>query len=169
MKKLLFCLPLLLLLSFAPAESGKFDRSGVSFSIPTGWKITEEQDLEGKGYYLSCEKEGANSSGLVTVSWVNDSLDLDAMTGQYSEALAANFTEQKADPKLGPIVSRTFNGMEARGFDYTMNIQGIAHEGHVYCFFGKDKTINVMVQEAVEDKAANKAGIAEITASLKSN
>ena len=61
----------------------KFEKNGISFTCPTGWKITEEENLDNQGYYLSIEKDGFNSSGLLTVSWVNDSLDLN----EWLEAL----------------------------------------------------------------------------------
>jgi hypothetical protein len=168
MKRLLLLVPVLMLLSFAPVEGGRFDKSGVSFNVPEGWKITEEEDLEGKGYYLSCEKEGANSSGLVTVSWVNDITDLTETAGQYAAAVKENFILKKAEPKLKPVASTSFNGMTAASIDYTLVMETVPHEGHIYCFHGKGKTITVMVQEAVEDKAVNKAGIQEITRSLVS-
>lgn len=61
----------------------KFEKNGISFTCPTGWKITEEENLDNQGYYLSIEKDGFNSSGLLTVSWVNDILDLN----EWLEAL----------------------------------------------------------------------------------
>jgi hypothetical protein len=168
MKRLLLLLPVLLLLSFSTPEGQKFSNSGVSFNIPAGWKITEQEDIEGKGYYLSCEKDGENSSGLVTITWVNDSTDLKATAVAYGNALKENFKLKKADTKLTPAVKRTFNGRSAMGMDYTLMLSNILHEGHIYCFYGNEKTITVMVQEAVEDKAVNKSGIQEILSSLTS-
>lgn len=165
MKRLLI-LFLPLLLSFAPPAGSRFDKSGVSFTVPDDWKITEEEDIEGKGYYLACEKTGANSSGLVTVTWVNDSMDLAAMAGSYGSELKKNFVLKKADPKLDPVSRTSFNGMEAMGMKYTLKLLGVAHRGHIYCFYGKGKTITVMVQEALEDVAANEPGIREITGSF---
>jgi hypothetical protein len=168
MKRLVLLLPVILLFSFAAPNEEKFTNSGVSFTVPDGWKITEQEDLDGKGYYLSCEKDGANSSGLVTISWVNDSTDLKELATTYGNAVKENFILKSANPKMSPVVSRTFNGHPATGMDYTMKMATIPHEGHIYCFYGNGKTITVMVQEAVEDKAANKPGIAQITSSLVS-
>jgi hypothetical protein len=166
MNRLLLLLSVLLLSSFTMPDEQKFTHSGVSFNIPTGWKITDQEEMEGTGYYLSCEKEGENSSGIVTVTWVNDSSDLEATVEAYSSAIKDNYILKKANPKFSPTVKRRFNGRAAIGMDYTMTLSKIPHEGHIYCFYGKGKTITVMVQEALEDKAVNKPGIDEIVASL---
>ncbi len=38
------------------AQEVKFDKFGISFICPSGWKITDEEIFNNNGYYLSCEK-----------------------------------------------------------------------------------------------------------------
>jgi hypothetical protein len=168
MKRLLLILPVVMLLSFAAPGGGRFDKGGVSFTIPDGWKITEEENIEGKGYYLSCEKEGENSSGLVTVTWVNDSMDLESTAESYGEEIKKNYILKQADPSFKPLLLTSFNGMAATKIDYAVTLMNVPHEGHIYSFYGNGKTITVLIQEAVEDKAVNKAGIQEISRTLVS-
>lgn len=48
-----------------------FFKDGVSFTCPSNWSVTEQEDLDGVGYYLSVEKTGLNASGLLTITWIN--------------------------------------------------------------------------------------------------
>jgi hypothetical protein len=166
MKNLFRVLPLVLLFSFVPREETLFNKAGISFTVPDEWKITEEEDLDGQGYYLACEKEGANSSGLVTISTINARNDLAETANQYAEALKKNFTAKNGNPKMSAAKAAVFNGIAAKSVDYTLTLSGIAHEGRIYCFYCGQKTVTVMVQEALEDKELNKAGIEKITSSF---
>ena len=78
MKKLTLCFTAVLIFTLSAHHSvaQTFNKQAVSFTIPEGWTLTEEEDFDGKGYYLSIEKDGELSSGLVTISWLNDSADL---------------------------------------------------------------------------------------------
>jgi hypothetical protein len=166
MKNLFRFLPLVLLFSFVPRAETPFNKAGISFTVPNEWKITEEEDLDGQGYYLACEKEGANSSGLVTISIINERKDLEETANQYAEALKTNFTAKKANPTMSAAKAAVFNGIASKSVDYTLTLLEIPHEGRIYSFYCGQKTVTVMVQEAVEDKEVNKAGIAKITSSF---
>lgn len=168
MKKVFQVLIIPFLLSFAPPYGEVFNKSGVYFKVPDGWKITDEEDFDGKGYYLSCEKNGANSSGLVTVSWVNDSTDLTSTAENYAAELKKNYILKTANPIMKPVKQTTFNGKKAMAIAYMMTLANLPHEGHIYSFYGNHKTITVMMQEALEDHAENRAGFEEITKTLAS-
>ncbi len=64
---LLTCLYLTACKSETPPT--EFSRNGVSFTVPKGWSISEEEDY-GTGYYVSIEKEGFSESGIFMVTWV---------------------------------------------------------------------------------------------------
>jgi hypothetical protein len=155
----------LLICSFRDPD--KFNNGGVSFSIPAGWEITDQEDLDGAGYYLSCEKTGVNASGLVTVSWVNEERSLAEIAVAYADNLTENFVAKKADPKMSAQQKSTYNNIPAVKMGYTMKLMGTSFHGTIYCFHLCDKTITVLVQEADEDVKENKAGIHEIEGSFK--
>lgn len=46
-------------------EGGDFSRDGVSLSYPPDWKITEQGEIEGEGYYLCIETTGFRNSGVM--------------------------------------------------------------------------------------------------------
>jgi hypothetical protein len=167
MTRLLFrTLPVFILFSFTPGGEEKFDKAGISFTIPAEWKITDEEDLEGQGYYLACEKEGANSSGLVTVTTLNGKKDLEETATGYAEGLKENFTAKNAPPKMSAAKTASFNGIPCQQIDYSMTLISIPHEGRIYSFYCGNKTVTVLVQEAVEDKNVNKPGIEKIISSF---
>ena len=70
---------LFLFITFSCKESieTKFEKDGVSLTCPQGWKITDQENFDDEGYYLSIEKDGFDSSGLFSITWVNINLDLD--------------------------------------------------------------------------------------------
>src|ERR1700740_156337 len=103
---------------------GKFDAQGITFSYPTDWKITGQEDL-GAGYYVSCEKEGSNSSGLVTVTWVNQKSDLSQLTNQYKDALVKQFDKQGATANFGSMKDGMYAGKKCRQVEYTAKVMTI--------------------------------------------
>ena len=49
---------------------------------------------------------------------------------------------------------------------FSVTIVGLKHEGIVHAFYGADKTIAVLRQEAVEDTAENQDGFKSIESSF---
>ena len=61
---LLFAILLLAISISATAQT--FNKQSISFTLPSGWEVTEEEDIsKGEGYYLSAEKTGHDASGLI--------------------------------------------------------------------------------------------------------
>jgi len=162
----LLTLPFLFLITL-PATAQSFDKQGVSFTVPDGWKITEEEDLNGKGYYLSCEKEGKNASGIVTIRWINDTVSTSNMVDQYINGLRQNFAEKNAKRMLfgtpEPAKVSNFNGVSA---DFSFSLMDIQHRGQIGSFHASGKTFTILMQEATEDIAENKPGFAAIMSSF---
>lgn len=147
------------------APGGNFLRDGVSFTYPTGWSITEQEEIEGGGYYLSVEKDGFNVSGLLTLTWINGLVD----THEYLETIQAGFEKQKLlnDITFQPVRDNNFNGIPCISSDYKFTTLSVKHIGIIYVFVKGDKTYSIMKQEAIEDVANNKEGFDEIVASFK--
>lgn len=77
----------LLLTSYSESKPAKFERDGFSITSPTGWGITDEENIDDLGYYLSIEKDGFDSSGIITITWVNGEMDLNEWVDIYNEEL----------------------------------------------------------------------------------
>ncbi len=150
----------------AASPERKFDKHDVAFTCPTGWKITEEDSMDGEGYYLSCEMDGLTSSALLTMSWVNDTIDLDAMLELYKEELKNNEIFKRTNITFEAIEDGTYNGKPARVANYRLTLLSDETEGSLYCFYGSMKTFALVKQQSTEDDAKNKKGFELIESSF---
>lgn len=169
MKNLLIILiPISLLFSCssAPSIETKFEKSGVSFTCPDGWKITEEDGLDGDGYYLACEKDGVISSGLFTLTWVNDTVPLEEMMEVYQDELKNNVIFKNTNIKFSPSTEGEFNNYQTLQSSYNLTLLGDKTEGTMYCFYGNGKTIGLVKQQSLEDDSKNKQGFEIIETSF---
>lgn len=166
----------ILLLAFAavvliscgqPSPETNFDKFGVSFTCPKGWSITEEEDFDGEGYYLSIEKDGFTSSGIVTVTWVNGILDLSDWLDVFKEELKNNIVYKNSDLAFEAAVNNDYNSINSLASKFTATILGVKHQGIIHLFNYGDRTVAVLKQEALEDKAKNKLGFGIIEHSFK--
>lgn len=149
----------------AKDPGGDFSRDGVSFSYPSGWSITEQDDMDGIGYYLAVEKSGFDASGLVTLTWVDIVVD----RNEYIQTIQEEITDQPFmdNLKFQPEVEGTFGEMPALSSEFTSKTMGIKHDGVIYVFEHEGKTYSVIKQEAREDHQKNKEGFDLIESTFK--
>lgn len=142
-----------------------FSKDGVSFKYPSDWSITDQEDLDGAGYYLSVEKEGFNSSGLLTITWVNVILN----SSEYLKIIQDELETQIAlsDLKFELAQDVTYNGMQSISCNFTFNTLGVKHRGIIYVFLNGQKTYSIIKQEALEDISKNKEGFDLIESTFK--
>jgi len=139
------------------------DIYGVSFQYPSGWEVSKTEEF-GAIKYISIEKKGLASSGLVTMSFTEEDYELDEYLQLFQESLLAqknlkNMVFQKANEacygKYKGIVS-----------SYTFETLSIKHEGKMYIFNENGTTMCLIEQEAVEDHKKNLRGFEAIRESL---
>ena len=145
----------------------KFDKMGVSFTCPKGWSITDQESIEGQGYYLAAEKDGFTSSGLVTFSWIDGEFNLNEWLKVNKETLGENFVMQNADIKFGDVEYDKYNGIQTLSMTFTASLLGVDHEGKLQVFHKSNKTFATLSQGAIEDRSENKDGFAGIEGSFK--
>lgn len=144
-----------------------FEKAGIAFTSPAGWKITEEDDFDDTGHYLSLEKQGGNDSGLITIMWFEGDMDHEEFMELTKNSLADNSIFDNLT--FTDIPDATFNGMTSLGAAYTMSVQGLSHRGTIYVFGNNATTVGVVKQEAMEDSQRNAEGfdVFETSFSLK--
>ena len=144
---------------------GNFLRDGVSFAYPSGWSITEQEDLDGAGYYLSVEKSGFDASGLVTLTWINGILDL----LEYLEIIQEEYKNQKLlnGLEFQSVRDNSFNGIQSISCDFKFNTLGVKHSGVIYVFVKGENTYSIIKQGAIEDITKNKIGFELIEGTFK--
>lgn len=144
-----------------------FRGHGVSFAYPADWTCGEAEKLPGNAFSLNCEKNGFDSSGLVTMSWFADSLELPELQEIFRAQLKENPIYRAADLSLGPVAEGRFGRYATLTTPYAFKLIGIAHTGHIHAFHGPNKSVVVMMQQATEDSTKNRAGLAAIEQSFR--
>jgi hypothetical protein len=152
----------LLLAACSPSPEVPFSRDGVSFTCPQGWKITDEEDLDGLGYSLSVEKDGFSSSGLAMINWILVPMDEQTYMETYQDELGANVIYKNANLAFSDTESGTYAKLPTLTSSYTASILGVDHRGTLHIFKRGGKTFTVCLQEAIEDIDKNAPGFEKI-------
>lgn len=144
---------------------GDFLKDGVSFTYPSGWSITEQEDLDGEGYYLSVEKAGFNASALLTITWINGVLD----SREYLDLIREGYENEKLFNGLEfqSAKDNSFNGIQSISCDFKFNTSGVKHSAVINVFVIGENTYSIIKQEAIEDISKNKKGFDLIEATFK--
>jgi len=156
-----------ILLSCQETPATKFEYDGVSLISPKGWAITDKENLDNEGYYLSIEKDGFDASGLLTISWINFEYDLNEWINIYKDELTNNIIYEHANLTFEAQKEDSFNNINTISIRFTASILGLKHDGIIHFFFENDKTFAILRQEAFEDKAINENGFKLIEQSFK--
>jgi hypothetical protein len=142
-----------------------FHKSGISFVVPAAWEISAEDSLDGAGYCLSIEKRGLDESGLVSITCINDSIDLETYMNVFKKHLAEQMTLGSKASYTAPKPS-IYNSIDVLSTSYTFQLIGLKHSGRVIHFYGKDKTVVVLEQCATEDLSKSTSGFRQIEESF---
>ena len=160
MKKKLSLIVLALICIISSACSSKsspkqFDQFGISFTYPANWKLNKVDDLGG-GYYISLEKSGFSSSGLLVIVVMDEEWDLYEYMTIFQEELieqpvfsGVNFSDE---------YEAWYGEYEGIHTVYTVSVLNMPHEGRQYVFESNGRTVYVCEQEAVEDHSKNLDG-----------
>ncbi len=132
------------------------ERKDFAFSLPSDWKVTEEEMIDEGAFYMSVEKKGMDSSGLITITAFDYEVDLPALIELNLEELQSNSLFGKFT--YGDIAADTFNTIPAQSSTYNFRIIGLDHEGEIIVFTSQEKTYSILKQGAIEDREDNKDG-----------
>ena len=146
-------------------QDNRFESKVVSFNFPEDWSITDNEEIEEGIYYVAVEKNGLDSSGLMTIVSFEELIDLDG-------SITMNIEELQNNPMLNnlsfeSIKNSKFNGIAARSTSFSFKTMGIKHEGLVYAFSSKNNSVVILSQEALEDKKENSHGFDMIERSFE--
>jgi len=155
------------LLSCKEEQSHPFSQDGVSFMCPGDWKITEEENFDDLGYYVSVEKNGFDASGLVIFVWIKDRLDLDDHLLENQVALQEDIIYQNTNLTFSPTKADTFNGIPSRSSQYTFNMMTVKHQGTMHAFHSAERTYYMLQQGALEDLKENNIGFTTLETSFR--
>ena len=134
----------------------RFESEIFSFDFPEDWSITDSQEIEKGIYYVAVEKNGFDSSGLMTIISFEELIDLDGSIIMNIEKLQNNPMVKNLN--FESIKDNKFNGITARSTRFNFKTMGIKHEGLIYAFSSTNNSIVILPQEAEEDKKVNSQG-----------
>src|SRR5690606_10867772 len=93
--KLIFCiLSSVLLFAQSYSQNSEFSYEGVSIKWENDWEMSEQDPMDGDGYYLALEKTGEDESGLVAITWINVDLEESAFLAIFQEQFYSSFNNQ---------------------------------------------------------------------------
>ncbi|WDF45199.1 hypothetical protein PQ459_09840 [Chryseobacterium sp. KACC 21268] len=137
----------------------------LEIDLPVGWTISDQEDF-GTGKYFAIEKNGFNSSGVVTISFVESDRNLEEWIEMNMDELKSSFILKKADVKFGKIIQTKFQNMDALSSEYRLNLLGVGHSGVIYAFSKNGRVFAFMQQGADEDSDDNESGFAHLQSNL---
>ena len=140
---------------------------GVSLISPKGWKISDEHNVYGQGYFLSIVKDGWNSSGVMWLSWFVSELDLTELINNQKDVIKNNILYKNSNLIFGDEIENKFNDLTTISIAFNFSLIGLKHEGIIHVFYEKEKTFILLMQEVVEDKVKNETGFELIERSFK--
>ena len=149
------------------AGNQAFDSEGLSFSYPSDWEITDQEDYEGVAYYLAVEKKGDDASGLVVISWMSATENV-----TRESTMQANLESLREDTVLGElefteVPDASYAGHKALCTSYAVTVGGIPHSGRIYVLEHSGTVVSIIAQEADEDNRVNKNGFDLIESTFK--
>lgn len=152
--------------NYDPGPDQHFSDYGLTFDFAGDWSITEQEVFDG-GFYLSCERKGMKSSGLVTISYIGFIMEEIDMISLIQNEMKSNPLYQSSDLIFVNQMDTLFNGYRCLQSDYEVGVMGIPHRGSIYCFITCEKTFSVLFQEAIEDEDVNSYGFDKVRYSFK--
>ena len=159
------CFSCLFVVCFSCAEekSDYVNIYGISFKCPPEWKVSNTED-RGAGKFISIEKNGAGSSGLVTMTFTRENFE----PAEYLRHMQASFLRQKGFEGLvfQPARETYYGKHKGITSSYAVDVMSIMHAGEMYVFRENGITMCVVHQEATEDHKENLQGFETIKESL---
>ncbi|MBU4265646.1 MAG: hypothetical protein L6243_05520 [Candidatus Altiarchaeales archaeon] len=125
--------------------------SGVTYTCPEGWTITDELDYGGVGHYSACEKDGENSSGVFVLSWFGIEQGLNESLGDMRGTLEEGYGGEGMDVEFSEPEEAVFKGYDALVSDYSLSLEGIDFQGKIIAFNCNEKSVVILSQEAAKD------------------
>ena len=143
-----------------------FNQRGIVFQHPGDWSVGEVEKEDSTAVSVTCEKDGLDDSGLITISYFRDSLDLSQVQEVYQQQLGSVSTHKLGGVKFTPPQPGRLGPRETLQSTFTMSLLGVAHTGFLDAFSYKGHTVMVLRQQADEDSTKNRPGFALITQTL---
>ena len=146
------------MLGCKPSPPTTHDLFGIYFSIPGNWNVTDQEKINETDFYLSIEKNGINSSGLISVSTYPNDGTPEQILKAYQQAFKQQKIYKNSDILFHRIEKVIFGQYESNKSRFNRSILGLKHMGSINLIQHNDKNYIILIQEAVEDMSKNDTG-----------
>jgi len=134
----------------------QFEGNGYTFDYPKDWDVTDDEAIDEGVRFVSVEKNGFDSSGLLTFMYFEYIVELDDIIKMNMEEFQNNsFVETLT---FDTIVNNQFGTYDARSINFKFSTMGIKHKGTIYAFEAKNQSFVIIRQGALEDTTENTEG-----------
>ena len=132
-----------------------FIRDGISFSIAEGWKTSANDSIGENAYYFSAERIANQSTGLITITWINKIEDPMKMIEIHQKSMKSANIYRNPGIEFTSIENDIFAGLKVQRCNYITFVKEQKLEGIINSFNTSTKTITIFFQTGIEDKKLN--------------
>lgn len=145
---------------FGPSPEKQYQyRDYFSFTCPSGWRITGEDDYV-YSHIISAEKAGSSSSGIVLITLMDAELDIHEMKEMMQESLEEQGVFN--DLVFADLAAGNYGKYRCERYGYTGSVLGLKHEAIVFYFTAGDWHYFICQQQTVDDREVNQPGFDRI-------
>ncbi len=142
-------------ISVARGKETSFNRDGISFSIAKDWSIISNDSVGINAYYVSAERSGARSTGLLTVTWLNEVKSPLETIRMHQKTMKASNIYRNPGIEFTSVIPDKFAGYKCQSCLYTTIVKEQKLDGVIYCFTSAQKTITIFFQTGHGDIKIN--------------
>lgn len=147
-----------------------YEKTGISFSQPEGWKVTEDEIIEGRIRNINVEGPD-NAVMIITALPSSVKPDLKNFAENFKENLSSTVAAGRVSEMKTSETSRSINGKDSKGVrqNYSLTLLGqeVPHTTDFYLVNGKKSNAVLTMQASDEDFQNADKAFQTISDSLK--
>lgn len=166
-KKLIICVTICLCTNCGVKEDTEFSQMGLSFTIPKGWYIIEDDNTSSESYLIGIGDKHRISDGVFYAIWFTFEKDINELLELAKESYENNMLKPIFKIKYSESKSIEFKGNDAVKVDITIDGIQIKFIGEIICFNWNGYSIMLVFIENTKKHNKIKPDFEKIKNSLK--
>jgi hypothetical protein len=136
-------------ISQAKNKEFPYIKNGISFSLAEGWRVTANDSIGNNAWYFSAESKNPNSTGLITLTWINKVENPDETIALHQKTMRSSNIFRNPGIEFTSVTNNSFAGFKVRSCRYVTIVKQQKLEGVIYCFNSQKKTITIFFQSGL--------------------
>lgn len=157
MKKIILLFLLTAFVTACDTPETHIQREEVTFTIPKGWKIKQENTEDKNNYWVSLQKNGFFNENYIEISVENSEVDLQKWLNDIKNHILKEHTPISDEEKLhfSDIYHDEFNGKHAFTIDYTLVKHKKQYKSRIFTFHANKKSFCVLRFDVLNEITSN--------------